>query len=188
MNLLWIDVETTGLDKHRNGIIQIAGIVEVDGTERERFNLQMNPEAELDPVSQTIHGISQAEISGYPSRQETFDRFTSILLRYVRFEEPNTRFCPAGYNVRFDIGFLDQWFRSMREPGLGAYFRRERVDPSAMMKALQEYLGKRKMPSWSLRAVASQMGLSFGERHDALEDVEMTREIHHRIVGLLSSE
>lgn len=184
MNILWIDIETTGLDKRQNGIIQIAGIVDLTGEVVESFSLNMNPEAAIDPASQAIHGISPAQIERYPSRQETFERFKTILERYVRPQDAASRFYPGGYNVRFDLGFLDQWFRAMKEPGLGAYFRRERVDPSVMMKAYQDYLGNFRMPSWSLRSVASQMGLPFGERHDALEDIRITREIHHRLLSL----
>lgn len=184
MNILWIDVETTGLDRHLHGIIQIAGIVELDGEIGETFSLQMNPEAQFDPASQEIHGISPEQIRRYPARQETFERFKEILLRYVDPQDRATRFYPGGYNVRFDLGFLEQWFRAMKEPGLGDYFRHERVDPSVMMKAYQEYVGKRQMPSWSLRAVAAQMGLSYGNHHDAMEDITLTREVHHRLLSL----
>jgi DNA polymerase III alpha subunit (gram-positive type) len=186
VNILWVDVETTGLDKRRHGIIQIAGMVEVNGEIAESFNLPMNPEAEFDPVSREIHGITPAQIARYPSRQETFDRFEAVLLRYVDVDDPATRLSPGGYNVRFDLGFLDQWFRAMKEPGLAPYFRRERVDPSVMMKAFQDYLGKGRMPSWSLRAVAAKMGLSLGEQHDALEDIKLTRNIHRRILSFFT--
>lgn len=184
MRILWIDVETTGLDRHRNGIIQIAGLVDIDGEILERFDLQMNPEAEFDPASQEIHGISQREIALYPAKQETFERFKALLDRYVRSDVPESRFHPGGYNVRFDLGFLEQWFHDMKDPGLSPYFRRERIDPSHMMKAFQEYRGRQLMPSWSLRAVAAQMGFSYAQRHDALEDVEITREIHRRLLAL----
>ena len=53
MNILWVDVETTGLDRHRHGIIQIAGMVEVDGEVVETFDLRMNPEAEFDPAAES---------------------------------------------------------------------------------------------------------------------------------------
>lgn len=184
VKILWIDVETTGLDRRRNGIIQIAGLVDIDGRIVERFDLQMNPQAEFDPAAEAIHGVSQEEIDRYPSKRETLDRFKALLLRYVDAADPQTRFRPGGYNVRFDLGFLEQWFQDMGEPGLGLYFTRERVDPSFMMKAFQEYRGKLLMPSWSLRAVAAMMGLSYGDRHDALEDIEITREIHRRLIAL----
>lgn len=183
MNILWVDVETTGLDKHRNGIIQLAGMVEVDGDVDATFDLRMNPEAEFDPTSQEIHGISEEQIAEYPSKEETFERFKSLLLRYVRPEDPATRLYPGGYNVRFDLGFIDTWFRGQGEGGLSLYLQRERIDPSMMMKSFQDYLGKGRMPSWSLRSVATQMGLSYGVRHDAFEDIDLTRSIHHRILS-----
>lgn len=187
VKILWLDVETTGLDRRRNGIIQIAGLVDIDGTIAERFDFQMNPEAEFDPASQPIHGISEERIAQYPPKEETLNRFKELLLRYVDVDDPATRFRPGGYNVRFDLGFLEQWLSDMGEPGLGLFFTRDRVDPSFMMKAFQEYRGKGLMPSWSLRAVAAQMGLVFGDRHDAREDIEITREIHCRLLALFEA-
>ena len=43
MKLLWLDVETTGLNKEKCDIIQIAGIVVIDGEEKERFNFKCQP-------------------------------------------------------------------------------------------------------------------------------------------------
>lgn len=184
MNILWIDLETTGLDRQRHGIIQISGMVELSGTIAESFDFRMNPNAEMDPASQDIHGIDPSQIAEYPSSEETFAVFKKLLLRYVDINDQRTRLHPGGYNVRFDLGFLDHWFRSMKEPGLGLYLQRERVDPSVMMKAFQDYFGKDRMPSWSLRSVIASMGMSFGEHHDALEDIKLTREIHQRLLAL----
>lgn len=184
LNILWIDLETTGLDRQRHGIIQISGMVELAGKIVESFDLRMNPLAEIDPVSQDIHGITPSQISAFPSSEETFAAFKALLLKFVDIDDQRTRLHPGGYNVRFDLGFLDRWFRSMKEPGLGLYLQRERVDPSVMMKAFQDYLGKDRMPSWSLRSVIASMGMSFGEHHDALEDIKLTREIHQRLLAL----
>jgi DNA polymerase III subunit epsilon len=181
VRILWLDVETTGLDKTKNGIIQIAGIVDIDGEAVETFNFAMNPEKEIDPGAQAIHGITPQEIIGFPSRETTFQDFVSLLDRYVDGADRGTRFHPGGYNVRFDLDFLEQWFREMRSASLYGYVCHEKVDPSIMMKAFQSYLGKARLPSWSLRAVASSLGVDLGHHHDALEDIRFTREIHRRL-------
>jgi len=38
MKLLFLDVETTGVDNSKNGIIQLSGIIEIDGVIKEEFN------------------------------------------------------------------------------------------------------------------------------------------------------
>ena len=49
--LLYFDTETTGLDPVRNGIIQIAGIIVIDGEVKEEFNIKMQPH-ENDEITQ----------------------------------------------------------------------------------------------------------------------------------------
>ena len=44
------------------------------------------------------------------------------------------------------------------------------------MNAFPSYLGKERLPSWRLRAVASSLGVDLGHHHDALEDIRFTRE------------
>ena len=43
MKNLWIDLETTGLDVKKHGVVQIAGIVEIDGEIQESFNFFTKP-------------------------------------------------------------------------------------------------------------------------------------------------
>jgi uncharacterized protein YprB with RNaseH-like and TPR domain len=40
--ILFIDIESTGLDPKRNGIIQIAGIIEINGEVKEKFQIFNN--------------------------------------------------------------------------------------------------------------------------------------------------
>lgn len=183
LKIIWLDVETTGLDRIRNGIIQIAGIVDVDGEPVESFDFSMNPAKEIDAGAEAIHGISSEEIAGYPSSEETYRAFTALLDRYVDAALQQTRLKPGGYNVSFDLGFLDQWFLEVGGKSIYAYLTDDRVDPSAMMKAYQGYLGKKRLPSWGLRGVASQLGVELGRNHDALEDIRFTRELHRRLLS-----
>lgn len=41
--IIYLDTETTGLDKEKNDVIQVAGIIEIDGKEVERFNIFCQP-------------------------------------------------------------------------------------------------------------------------------------------------
>lgn len=187
LRIIWLDVETTGLDRVRNGIIQIAGIVEIGGEAVESFNLSMNPVKEIDAGAEAIHGISSAEIAGYPAREETYRSFTALLDQHVDVARPETRLKPGGYNVSFDLGFLEQWFLEMGGASIYAYLTRDTIDPSAMMKAYQGYLGKKRLPSWGLRGVASRLGVDLGRNHDALEDIRFTRELHRRLLAFFDT-
>lgn len=50
MKLFYYDLETTGTNYWQHSIHQIAGIIEIDGIEKERFeiNLQPNPQARIE--------------------------------------------------------------------------------------------------------------------------------------------
>ena len=43
MKILWLDTETTGLNTDKCDLIQLAGIVIIDGEEKERFNFYCQP-------------------------------------------------------------------------------------------------------------------------------------------------
>jgi len=67
MKVAWIDVETTGLDCTRHGIIQVAIIVEIDHKIITRADYRMNPVGkEIDPEAMMVHGISVDELDAYP--------------------------------------------------------------------------------------------------------------------------
>ena len=43
MKKLWIDLETTGLNPSKHSVVQIAGIVEIDGVHKESFCFKTRP-------------------------------------------------------------------------------------------------------------------------------------------------
>ena len=44
--ILWVDTETTGTDPGKNGIIQLAGVLEINGQEISSFDYKIRPFAE----------------------------------------------------------------------------------------------------------------------------------------------
>ena len=41
--ILYIDTETGGVDFQNSALIQLSGIIEIDGIEQERFNFYVKP-------------------------------------------------------------------------------------------------------------------------------------------------
>ncbi len=184
--LFWFDVETTGLSAIENGIIQIAGIVEVDGSEVDSFDLRMNPGKKIDDAALAVNGVSRETIASYPPAESAFRELLGILRRHVVPDEEASRLVPAGYNVRFDLDFLERWFIEANGPDLYGFITRRSLDPSRFLQDLQRYLGKDRIPSRKLERVAALFGLDGHEAHDAASDIRATREIHRRIEALLS--
>ena len=61
-NLFFVDIETTGFSHNRHAIIQIGGILEVDGEEKDRFELEVAPfpTDEIDDEALAVNKCTQA--------------------------------------------------------------------------------------------------------------------------------
>ena len=81
MKLLWLDTETTGLNKEKCDIIQLAGIVIINGEEKERFNFHCQPmnyeTIEQEAMDKT--GMTIEKLKTFPTPQETYKKFKEIL-------------------------------------------------------------------------------------------------------------
>jgi DNA polymerase III epsilon subunit-like protein len=78
--IIYIDTETTGLDKVRNGLTELACIVEINGVEVARQLLQINThtynrDIVFDDEALTLTGKTRAEIASYRNSDEMFEVF-----------------------------------------------------------------------------------------------------------------
>ena len=110
--ILWADVETTGTNSIRHAIIQLAALVEIDGTVVEELDMRMRPlsKHDVDPEALEKNNTTEEEINSYPAQDEQFPIFKALLERYVKRYEKLDKFVLAGYNVGFDDDFLRAMF------------------------------------------------------------------------------
>jgi DNA polymerase III subunit epsilon len=100
-----VDTETTGTSPGYNRIIEI-GIVRVEaGKVVETFQSLVNPECHIEPIIESITGISAAELSQAPSFSDVAGRVSEILRGAVF----------VAHNVRFDYGFLKNEFKRLNK-------------------------------------------------------------------------
>ncbi|MDI7718444.1 exonuclease domain-containing protein [Acinetobacter baumannii] len=66
--ILGVDTETTGLEvENGDKIIEIALIkYDLDGAKLEEFVQRIDPERNIDPKAQAVHGISYSDLIGCP--------------------------------------------------------------------------------------------------------------------------
>ena len=78
--VLYFDVETTGLDALRCSIVQLAGIIDVDGVEKERFNIFMRPfeNSEISQEALKVIGKTKEEINSYGCPKKGYNKFREI--------------------------------------------------------------------------------------------------------------
>lgn len=184
MKLLFIDTETTGLDPARNAVIQVSGIIDIDGEEKDRFNLRVRPEAwkKIDKKAVEINGIS--DFSAYPLSKDSFSDFIKVLSQHVDRYDKQDKFTMVGQNPAFDYRFLSQWAHENGENYLHAFIRYSLIDLIAIT-ALFQIAEVFKTENMKLKTIGEYLGYEF-KAHDAMEDVEVTRKIFYQYADLVS--
>lgn len=195
---LFIDTETTGLDPQKHEIWQVSCLLEIDGVEKGRFNSLMQPSGEIDPsVPNFDTALNPQAIEKYPLSRAAYDKFTQFLNKYVNRFDKNDKLFFLAYNSPFDAKFTNawslktDWVRAWCEKNdsfryaYGCYFWWP--DICIMRLACEKLAGEReKLQDFKLGTVASYLGVEFDEveAHDALYDIEKTREVYKKLKEL----
>lgn len=189
MILLYIDTETTGLDTATCSIWQLSGYISDTATGvSDSFDYKMRPYRNeiISKEAAAKTGATQEELDSYPSQSEAFSNFTALLGKYVDLEDWNQRVTPVGYNISFDLDFLRSWFTFNNSATL---FSKNIYFPGIDVMYLAAYylLGERsKMRNFQLSTVYEKLtGKSLVNAHNAMADIDATRELLNVIVGKL---
>ena len=75
------DLETTGLDAVKNGIIQIAGIIDLGNDNKHKFDFKCKPFPGqiLDPYALTVTSTTPEMIAGYVPPAKAYKALLSLL-------------------------------------------------------------------------------------------------------------
>lgn len=177
MKILYFDTETTGLNPEKHAMIQIAGILEIDGKEEARFDFTLRPfENDLiDDKALEVHGRTRDEIMTYPSPGDVYKDIVSFFSRYIDKYDPKDKFYPAGYNVRFDLDFLSSFFRKNGDVYFGSFCNWKAIDALPIMHFF-DAMGYVHYENYKLETVCEKLGINI-QAHDALSDIRATREL-----------
>lgn len=185
MKLFHFDIETTGLLYWRHGIHQIAGIIEIDGVEQDRFNfyIKPNPACIIEQSALDVCGVTKEQIEGYEPMLQTYGRLISILGKYVDKYKKEDKFFIVGYNCQaFDIPFLRAWFKQNNDEYFGSWFWSVSLDVMvlAQFALMQDRAG---MKSFQLSDVAEKCDIEIdsAKTHNAIYDVEVTKKVYEFI-------
>jgi len=176
MKLLWLDTETTGLNKEKCDIIQLAGIIIIDGEEKERFNFHCQPinYENIEPTSFEKTGMSFEKLKELPMPQEMYMNFVALLNKYVDRYNKEDKFYLAGHNTQFDLEFLKNFFIKMGDNYFGSYFFYRTVDLMAFATILQA-AGLITLRNFKLENIAEYLCIETKQLHDAMDDIDSTR-------------
>jgi len=176
--VLYIDVETTGTNPAKHGIIQIGAIMETSGIIAEEFNLKCAPHhgADIDDEALQVTGTSRDELQNRTSSENALHEFRRFLNRHIEPYDREDKCYPAGYNVHFDLDFLQQWFRLHgNKYGIGSYVNWRRLDPLPVL-FMKDFSGALNLPDYKLETVCCHFGIEI-EAHDAVSDIRATRQL-----------
>ena len=185
MTILYFDVETTGLSAYDNSIIQIAGIIKVDGQEVDRFNFKMQP-YRYDNISEqaiATHGISIDQMKQFDLPEVAFKRLVGIFDKHVDKFNKKDKFVVAGYNVNFDVKFLRQFFIKNGNDYLFSYLGLQK-DPYPVINYLRT-LGQINPDNAKLTSMCEYWEIPLDNAHDALGDIEATVKVIDHLDKLL---
>lgn len=186
MKVLFYDLETTGTDCERFGIIQIAAVMtEVDEsnnmTPLGAINLKIRPRPEklIDDAAFFFNGSSHEELKTLQADEVAFEKFIKFLNKHIDVYNKMDKAILAGYNnIHFDNEFLRKWFADNDNKYYGSYFWSNSID---IMPEVTRYLMHYRpaLHNFKLGTVAKAMGIDVqrNELHDGLYDIKLTMKI-----------
>jgi DNA polymerase-3 subunit epsilon len=177
----YIDVETTGVEIGKHGIIQLSGKIETEGQEPTVFDLYCRPHTGLIVSDEVLswHGLTREALLEYEAPTETLTKFKEVLSRYVSPYNKREKIHFIAYNARFDMDMLRDWFNRCGDKYFGSWFWFPPID--VMGIAAQVLHRERpRLKDFKLATVAAHMGLDVDASalHEALYDVELTKDLY----------
>jgi len=160
--LVFLDLETTGLDETTEEIIEFAAVRVVGGEVKGEFSRLANPGRPLSLAIIKLTGITDAELRRQPPSRAVLAEFLSFVGDDV----------VVAHNARFDRAFLVQ--RS------GQYFQNPAIDTLELARILY--------PSFEhhdLDTLTQLLELRTERRHRALDDVRLLVQLWQRLLRRL---
>jgi len=192
----FIDVETTGLLPYRNGVIEIAGSIEVynhgsaeDSQTDFCFETGVFPDDVIDERALEVNKTTREEIINRKDPILIHKMVTTTFSKFVKKFNKTDKMFFIGYNASFDYDFLRNWFKKCGDKYMGSYFWFPYID---VMTLAAEHLkeDRHKIPNFRLSTVAHWLGINVDESklHEASYDIELTKRIYHMVTGHLTEE
>jgi|YelNatPaOPRAMG01_1025707.scaffolds.fasta_scaffold18179_4 DNA polymerase-3 subunit alpha (Gram-positive type) len=153
MKLVFLDIETTGLDPLYHKIIEIGCAKVENGLIIDTFSRLIDPKESLSNEIKKITGLSDYDF---------FEKAVDLNVALKEFEDFIEDYPVIGHNaISFDIPFIERY--------LGKELKNRVSDTLLISKFLAPNL-----KSHSLRNALSHFGIESYEKHRSLEDVFLT--------------
>ena len=187
---LFIDTETTGLDPQRHGLIQVAGLVDINGKIEDSFNFQIQPDENkiIDDEALKVNRTTRDELKTFKHSAEIFHLFRQQVKKYINQYDSKDKFSFLAYNAPFDVGFIRQWFLDNGDKYYGSLFFRYPIDVASI--AMEALIDQRPtMKNDRLATCIQYFNVTAqGDLHDALTDIVATRDVYYKALAVLKGD
>jgi ATP-dependent DNA helicase DinG len=149
-----LDLETTGLNKDEDAIIEIGAARYRDGEVLETFSTLINPGRHIPERVTSITGLSNDDLIGAPHIRDTLPELRRFIGSYP----------VLGHRIEFDLGFLSRYDVGVTNLALDTY------DLASVMMPTT--------PRYNLTSLTEQLGLELEHAHRALDDAVATGSLY----------
>lgn len=163
-SIVVLDVETTGKDRSRDQIIEIAIQLGVDDA-AERMAWRVRPSVPIAPEATKVHGITDADLANEPLFADVAPEFVAHLKAAEAI---------VGYNVAFDLDMLQAELARAGRPPL-------ELDAKQIVDVLR--LWQHVEPRTLVAAHARFVGVELGDAHRAAADVAATGRVLRAMIA-----
>ncbi|MDJ0783963.1 MAG: 3'-5' exonuclease [Desulfosarcinaceae bacterium] len=189
--VFWFDCETTGIDPHRCAVLQVAGLVEIDGEIVETVDLYMRPlkahekrhadgkVAEDDLINESALAVNEwtmEEVLEGDHPEVAVASLCATLDNYIDKYDRDDKFICGGKNVKFDIEFLRSCFRKIGNPYFGSYFFSVSKELETLVAEMVAHKGLR-LKNYSLETLCAHFDILI-DAHEAMSDIVATRALY----------
>ena len=192
--LVFIDVETTGVDPERNGVTQISGCVQIGDSVSEYFDYYVRPYPtdQIEDAALEVTGIDRRQflaesdpnclkVEGqlFEDPQTVYKQLVEMLGRHVNKFDKTDKFQFVGYNSHsFDMPFIRKFWEKNNDRYFGSWFWYPCLDVMLLWAQILQPV-RSELTNFKLMTIAAYAGIEIDESrlHDAQYDIELTRNL-----------
>jgi len=180
---IFLDTETTSVNRMTCGVWQIGGIIEV-GKRCEEFLLECDifSEDEVNKEALEMHKLSIEALAAKPDPGRIFGQFQEMLGRFVDKFDKKDKFYFINYGAEFDAEVMRQWWLKNGDDYYGSWFWHPPID--VMVLAMQYLVGRRQeVRNFKLETALEYFKIPYDatKLHDALYDAQKARELYYLV-------
>jgi DNA polymerase-3 subunit epsilon len=179
MKHFYCDTETTGTDNKTSGLINIAGIIEIDGKVEEEVNLFTRPFPSdiIDPAAMAVNKLDLTDPK-FIAPADAKVQFCKVLSKYCDKFNRQDKFFFHAFNAKFDWDMLWSWFAKCNDKYFGSWFFFPPLDIATMAGYKLQFM-RHQMENFKLHTVAKALNIDTSkyEAHNALDDIRLAQEI-----------